>query len=334
MIQPQNLFRNRLPHWVDFNQLAEMIANEEHHDIEIIYEDLMNTLASATRSMISAPEGKELIATDFSQIEARIVFTLAREFEALKLMADPKEDIYCDMAGDIYHHEVNKMDDPDERFVGKQSILGLGYGMGHLKFFNTMRDQFDVFLELEFCKTVVKIYRKKYRKVQKLWGQLQKAAFEAVENPGRKVYACSNLVHFKMHKRWLYVYLPSGRRISYVEPKIKMVFKWGREIPQLTYMGFDSFTRKWRRLETHGAKLLENISQAIVADICDEAGQRVQKKGYDVLFFVHDEIIAEIDKGQGSIKEFERIVSKQISWLPKLPVAVDGGWIGKRYRKT
>jgi DNA polymerase len=235
------------------------------------------------------------------------------------------------MASDIYKFKVIKDVHDHERFVGKQAILGLGYQMAHIKFRNRNLD-FDVELSIPFCKAVVKLYRKKYKKVESLWYETNDAAIAAVRHPGRKFYTAGKKVYYQMYKRWLYCYLPSGRRMAYVEPKVVDVWKWGKDIPTLTYAGYDSFKRKWVRLETFGGKLVENIAQGITADICDGGMQRAEERGYHVVFPVHDEVIAEVDEDFGSVKEFEDILCETPSWGKGLPVAAEG-WEGMRYKK-
>ncbi len=331
LIQVQNFFKSELPKWVDMDYLAQMIANKEFEDIQIIYGDLMNTLASACRSVIAAPAGKKFYVADYAQIECRIVFWLAGEKKALHLMQTPGEDIYCDMATDIYKFKVIKDEHNDERFMGKQAILGLGYQMAHIRFKNRLAED-NIDAELSFCKGVVKLYRNKYRKVKNLWYEMNDAAIEAVDNKGKKVYCADRKLYYKMEQRWLYCYLPSGRRIAYVEPVVRSVHKWGQFIPTLTYMGYDSFLRKWTRMETFGGKLLENAAQAITADIIDYGMEQANEAGYEIIFPVHDEAIAEVDENFGSLKEYEKILAKTEPWARGLPVVAEA-WEGPRYKK-
>lgn len=330
LLQVQNFYKTKLPKWVDYEFLAGMIANEEYDDIELLYGDLMNTLASACRSVIRAPKGKVFYVADYAQVECRIVFWLADEKDALKIMADDTKDIYCEMAGDIYKTKVTKENDT-ERFVGKQAILGLGYQMADERFKNRCAD-FDVIIEKEFSKNVVKIYRTKYKRVKALWKEMNDAAMDAVRNRGRKFYCADKKLYYQTEGKYLYCYLPSGRRIAYVEPMVKRIKKWGKEIPTLTYMGWNSGLRRWRRDETFGGKLLENACQAIVADIADDGTNRCNEKGYVVIFPVHDELIAETDEDFGSIEEYEELLSSGPEWSKGLPIKAEA-WKGTRYKK-
>ena len=100
--------------------------------------------------------------------------------------------------------------------------------------------------------------------------------------------------------------------------------------PQLTFMGINSYTRKWERQHTYGGSLVENIVQAIARDIMAAAMQRCETAGYDVVLTVHDELVAE--GTHGDIKEFEALVAEVPDWAEGMPIAVEG-FTTRRYRK-
>ena len=332
-IQIQNFARPTLPKWVDYNYIAELIAEADHETILMLYDEVMIVLSSALRSMIKAPKGKKFIAADYAQIEARLVFWFADEQKALDIFRR-KEDIYCDMAGDIYKRKVTKEDEL-ERFIGKQTVLGLGFQMAHVKFKSQLYDQFDVKITLDFAKEAVKLYRSKYKKVVALWKESQVAAINAVLNPGRHYKCAKGKIKYVVKGDFLQCILPSGRRLSYHKPKVEQIPNpWGGDglVDQLTYMGFDSYTRKWKRLKTYGGSLVENYVQAASADITSYGMLEGEKEGYEAIFTVHDESVCEVDEDFGSYQEYEEILCRLPHWAKGLPVAAEG-WEGMRYRK-
>ena len=132
----------------------------------------------------------------------------------------------------------------------------------------------------------------------------------------------------------LYLTLLSGRNLCYHQPRLhRDVTPWGREVMKITYMGRDSVTGKWCRLDTYGGKLTENIVQAVARDIFAFAMVNVTKAGYPIVLHTHDEITSEIPKGFGSVEGFEDILRIRPSWCADWPINAAGGWRGLRYRK-
>ncbi len=332
-LQTSNFARPTLPKWVDYNYVAKLITEEDHEQIEFLYGSVMEVLSSALRSMIKAEKGKKLVAADYAQIEARVLFWFADEKKALKIFAEGG-DIYCDMATDIYKRPITKKDE-FERFIGKNVILGLGFQMAGPKFKSSLYEKSDVKIELDFAKDVVSFYRKKYKKVKDLWGESNTAAMNAVLNKGH-VYHCANKrIAYKHIGDFLYCKLPSGRRIAYHLPEIKEVqAPWNKNqlINQLTFMGWDSFKHKWLRLQTYGGSLVENYVQATARDIMAYGMLQSEKEGYECIFTVHDECVTMVDEDFGSYQEFEKILARIPKWAEGIPVVAEG-WEGLRYRK-
>ena len=332
-LQVHNFARPTLPKWVDYEYIAELIAKRDSETIEMLYGDVMNVLSSALRSMIKAPDGFKLIAADYAQIEARLVFWFANEQKALNIFRKG-EDIYCDMAGDIYHRVITKLDEL-ERFIGKQTVLGLGFQMGAAKFKSQLYDQFDVTITKEFAEAAVKLYRTKYKKVKALWGETNTAAMNAVLFPGRRFKCAGGKITYKVEGEFLYCRLPSGRKLAYYQPIVKEIPNpWGGDgmVNQLSFMGFDSYTRKWKRQTTYGGSLVENYVQASSADITGNGMLEGEKENYTAIFTVHDEVISLVPENFGSYKDYEKILCRLPKWAEGLPVEAEG-WEGKRYRK-
>ncbi len=334
-LQPQNFSRPKLDKWVDYVFLAELIVDQEYDLIQFIYGDVMEALSSALRSMICAPKGKKFLAADYSQIEARIVFWLAGEEGALDIFRR-NEDIYCDMASDVYGFKVTKANE-FERFIGKQCILGLGFGMGDKKFKKDLFDKGDVVVEQSFATRVVKSYRKKYKKVKDIWTEINDAAIKAVKFKGKRFKCTTQDVSFYHDGEYLKCRLPSGRNLHYYDAKVEMVdppASWNstKQMEQLTFMGIDSYTTKWARMSTYGGSLLENLAQAIARDLMCYGMLEAEREGYNMLFTVHDEGIAMVDEDFGTVPEFEEILARTPDWAEGVPVVAEG-WEGPRYRK-
>ena len=115
--------------------------------------------------------------------------------------------------------------------------------------------------------------------------------------------------------------LPSGRKLSYIDPEIKEG-KYGSDV--ITYMGLEQTSKQWVRIETYGPKLVENIIQATARDCLGETMQRVSKAGYDIVMHVHDEIIMDVPKDYGNLEEVIGIFGEPINWAPGLPLKADG----------
>jgi DNA polymerase bacteriophage-type len=333
-IQPQNFARTSLPGWVDYEYLAQLIAEQDYEIIEVLYGDVMEALSSALRSMICAVDGKKLVTADYAQIEARVGFWVAGEEEALEVFRQNK-DIYKVMAMDIYKKKEKDITS-DERFIGKQCILGLGFQMGAKKFKKNLYDQFDTIIPTEFAEENVAAYRKKYPRVKKIWGELNKAAIKAVDNINCPFAVGPQRLIYEYDGEYLTCKLPSGRKIHYYNPRVCMVASpWapGEKMAQLTFMGVDGFTNKWTRLSTYGGMLLENAVQAIARDLMCCGMINAEEHGYPSLFTVHDESISMVpDEPCYSYQEYEKLLSKTPDWAKGIPVVAEG-WEGKRYRK-
>lgn len=180
---------------------------------------------------------------------------------------------------------------------------------------------------------VVKLlWREAHPRTTAFWKSLQYAALKAAENPGQ-IFDAGRHVRFKKAGSFLFCRLPSGRCLCYPYPEIhQRETPWGSSQPKLTYMGVNSLTRKWERQDTYGGKLAENVTQAAARDVLRDAMLRLTAAGIEIVFTVHDEIVAEGDTGAVSLDEFNRIMAETPAWAPGLPIAVEG-WQGRRYRK-
>jgi len=333
--QPLNMPRGDL----DYRQIKRAVKLIRKKDISEIKKigPPLHVISSCARSLFMAGKGNRFLCADYSGIEARINFWLADEKEAIKAFRQGK-DIYKLTASKIYNKQINHITD-SERFIGKQATLGLGYGMGWKKFIDNMGDKFNLEIDIPFAKKVVSSYREMYTGVtgnDGNWGGLQQAAQYAVANPG--VATEYKMIHYICKDNVLCCGLPSGRFLSYREPKISYD-GYGR--PKLSYKSWTQRgnQRGWFTVDTYGGKLTENVVQSIARDLLVDSIKALEEKKYNVILSVYDEILCEVEKSFGSLDEMiaimtklPRVASNGMSWGEGIPLQA-AGWEGKRYRK-
>jgi DNA polymerase len=335
IIQPQNFPRGTLDKGVGIDELcADVIVGDKAH-LDMLYGDAMAAISSALRGAITAGPGKELICADYSSIEARGTFWAADDEKALAVFATGR-DIYLDMASQIYDVTYESIPKSDKRRqTGKQAILGLGYQMGAERFQETCAG-YGMDFDIEFCEAVVKTYRGVHWKVKQFWYDIDAAAREAVQRGSGAPPVEFN--RFKLQHSasdFLQITLPSGRKLSYYQPRIKEMYseRFDNWSHKLTFMGVNSMTRQFNVQQTYGGKLTENVIQALSRDIMAEAMLAAEETGlYLPILTVHDEIVVEVPEGEGDVKEFEQLISRLPKWARGFPLAAEG-WRGKRYRK-
>jgi DNA polymerase bacteriophage-type len=295
--------------------------------VRALYGCPLEAASSALRGMITATPGRRLYAADWNAIEARIDFWLARHDKGLEMFGEGR-DIYREMAALIYGVKLKDVTDA-QREIGKRAILGCGYNMGWRKFMTTCA-QFGVILSPELAQKAVKAYRHHHRKVVEFWGNMERAAITATQNPGKKLFI--NRVSWLLSGKYLFCELPSGRRLTYYGPKIKFEkTPWGEKRAKLYHWDIHPKTRKWVFTSTYGGKLVENICQGTARDVMVDGMFRVMKAGFDLMITVHDEAVAEHDK-PGKLEEFERLLGRVPKWAEGLPLKVKG-FESFRYRK-
>jgi len=205
----------------------------------------------------------------------------------------------------------------------------------------SIRDNMHVLVLMQFT---VNKYRARYPEVKQMWRDQEEGAVQAIRNPGMRI-DCKRgrntwVVETIAGQPCLVTYLASGKPLHYWYPKLelrKTPFKTpdGAPVlkPVITFWAVDPYTKKWSLQDTYGGKLVENITQATARDLMALAMVRADDGGtYDVLLSVHDELVCEVDKDKGNVKEFERLISETPGWAEGCPVDAEG-WRGERYRK-
>ena len=312
LVQIQNLPQNHLP---DLELARELVKQGRFEDIELLYDSTPNVLSELIRTAFIPKPGCRFVVADFSAIEARVMGWLSGEEWVL--------DVFCG-DGKLYEMTASRMfgipmaeigKGSPERAKGKVASLACQYGgsTGALVSMGAL----DMGLTEEELPPLVAAWRKANPHMVQFWWDVDAAAVKAVtEKQKTKV----GRIIFEYKSCILFITLPSGRKLSYVKPRMA-VNKFGRD--GLTYEGI-SENKKWSRIETYGSKLVENIVQGTARDLLAEAMLRVEKKGYPIVMHCHDEIIAEVPEGIGSVDEMCEIMAVQPEWAEGLPLRADG----------
>lgn len=309
-------------------QLVQLIGLREPEIIAATLGEPIEVVASALRHALIAKPGHVFLSGDFMTIEARIVLALAGQHDKTALMAGG-QDIYCDMAREIYKREINKKKDPEERQTGKNAVLGLGFQMGAPKF--QLRYAKDK--PFEFCQGVVDTYRETWApKVPKVWRALQDAALETVKT-GKPHEACG--VEYRLEDNWMSARLPSGRKLWYFNPRLtKRAMPWDATDIRLAWSYQQMKTGQLKTIDAFGGLLTENVVQGLARDLMVHAMFLLEENGYPIVLTVHDEIVSEVLKHLADEKTFAQIMQDRPQWAIDLqvPIAVET-WCAERYRK-
>ncbi|MHA1286564.1 MAG: DNA polymerase [Candidatus Thorarchaeota archaeon] len=338
-LQVHNIARGMFSGEDEINFCIDKIQTKCLDILTMIYDTITDVISWLGRSMIMAPAGKMLYCGDYSSIENRVLFWLARETKALKALkavdADPKNnpDLYRITAGTIYNKQPLQVTN-DERFIGKQANLGLGYGMGATKFKSNCEDKaaaMGMYLDLppEFYKRVTKTWRSTYSNVKKFWNDIEWAVINAILDG--KTSVVNKYIQIQMKKGLLLIQLPSGRCLVYHQPKLsEEMTSWGEMKYKISYMGNHSTSKKWVKIYSWGGKFVENIVQAVSRDLLAHAMTTIDEAGYFITMHVHDEIVCE--ESELPFNKFLELMQSKPVWALDCPIKVEG-WKGKRYRK-
>lgn len=254
--QPQNLPRPSLAQ-KDIDLAVDILKNDKNPGdmLRLIYGEPMPVFSDVIRSCLIASPGKVFDVADYSAIEARVLFWLARHKDGIAAYHENRP-MYEEMAAYIFKIPVEKVT-KEQRFLGKSAILGCGYSMSAEKFRITCALQGRE-ISVELAEAAVSGYRAKNWPVVTLWKNLELAATAAIENPGKR-YTVNGLVSYTVKDGFLWCRLPSGRFLAYSRPSIQFITpKWGG-LPKktITFWGV-GLNRKWEEQTTYGAKLTEN----------------------------------------------------------------------------
>ncbi len=312
LVQIHNLPQN---HISDLELARGLVAEGRYDDVEMLYESIPNVLSELIRTAFVAKPGSRFIISDFSAIEARVLAWLAGEQWRIEVFQTHGK-IYEASASAMFHVPIEEITKTSPlRQKGKISELALGYGgsVGAM----TAMGALKMGLSEEELPSLVTTWRNANPHITQFWWAVDEAAVKAVRD---KKPSRVGRVAFEYSSGILFVTLPSGRKLSYVKPKMG-VNKFGRE--GITYEGIGE-SKKWVRLETYGPKLVENIVQATSRDILAEAMIRLEDAGFDIVCHVHDEVVLEVPEGVSSVDEINEIMAVNPEWTDGLPLSAAG----------
>ena len=309
LIQMQNLPQN---HLTDLYEAREIVKNGDYDAVQILYEDVPDTLSQLIRTAFIPKQGKRFYVADFSAIEARVIAWYAGEEWRQRVFEEGK-DIYCASASQMFKVPVEKHGiNGHLRQKGKIAELALGYGgsAGALKAMGAL----DMGINEDELKPLVDAWRESNPNITSFWWEVDRAVKTAVKN---KTIAETHGIRFVFQSGMLFVTLPSGRKLAYVKPKIGENQFGGESV---TYEGVGS-TKKWERLESYGPKFVENIVQATARDILCYAMRTL--KDYSVVMHIHDELVIEADP-ETSLQDICELMGKTPPWANGLKLRADG----------
>lgn len=311
LVQIHNLPQN---HMEDL-ELARSIVKEGRYDlVELLYDSIPDVLSELIRTAFVAKLGCRFIVSDFSAIEARVMGYLAGEGWVMEEFRGAGK-IYEQTASKMFHIPIEEITKGSPyRARGKVASLACQYGgaegalisMGALNF-----------VEEEELKGLVQSWRTANPHIVNYWYEIDGAVKAAVKE--RKMTTVGRVTVY-YQSGMLKIALPSGRVLSYVRPRMT-VNRFGSE--SVSYEGVGT-NRKWTRIESYGAKFCENIVQATARDVLAEAMLRLEKKGFDIVCHIHDEVVLEVPEGTSSVEEVNEIMAVCPDWCEGLPLKAAG----------
>lgn len=308
IIQLQNLPQN---HMDDLAEARDLVRAGDFRALEMMYDNIPNVLSELIRTAFVPKPGYKYIVSDFSAIEARVLSFLAGEQWRIDVFREGK-DIYCSSASMMFHVPVEKHGvNAHLRQKGKIAELALGYGgsVGALRAMGAL----EMGLTEEELQPLVTAWREANPHITRFWWDVDAAVKKAVAN---KTSVTSHDFQFYYQSGMLFIDLPSGRRLSYVKPRIGMN-RFGSEC--VTYEGTN--LGKWTRLETYGPKITENIVQAVARDILAYAMKTLRH--CFIVGSVHDELIIECCPGV-NLQEVCDQMGRTPPWISGLLLRADG----------
>ena len=309
LIQLQNLPQNHLP---DLEQARQYVMDGDYEMLELLYDSVPAVLSELIRTAFIPRPGYKFIVSDFSAIEARVLAHLAGETWRSRVFTEGK-DIYCASASQMFGVPVEKHGiNSHLRQKGKIAELALGYGgsIGALKSMGAL----EMGLSEEELQPLVNSWRASNPMITAFWWDVDRAVKTAIT---QRIPTEVRSIRFFYKSGMLFIQLPSGRRLSYVKPRIG-INQFGGE--SVTYEGV-SATKKWERIKSYGPKFVENIVQAISRDILCNAMKTLRH--CFIVGHVHDELIIECAPGV-DLKAVCEQMGRSPEWMPDILLRADG----------
>ncbi|KER02850.1 DNA polymerase I [Photorhabdus temperata] len=358
LFQPQNLPRPALKQDVIDFGIDALKAGAA----DLLFNNVMELTSSALRGCIIAPKSKKLVVSDLSNIEGRVLAWLAGEDWKTQAFRDFDEGSGHDLYKLAYARAFNIQPDEvtkDQRQIGKVMELGLGYG-GGVGAFLTFAAAYSLDLEaladaalaniptsvqreslswykksveqkktygltervFITCDSLKRMWRNAHPATTSFWYELEETVKRAIAMP--KITLQCRTLKIRRDGNWLRIQLPSGRAVCYPSPC---------DDGKISYMGVNTYSRKWQRLHTYGGKLVENVTQATARDVLASNMPRIEDAGYNIVLTVHDEVLTEAqDTPDFTHEHLSSLLSTNPDWALDLPLNA-GGFEAYHYRK-
>ena len=317
LVQLQNLPQN---HMEELKEARDLVKNFEWEYANLLYDDIPSMLSELIRTSFIAKDGYMLYVADFSAIEARVIAHIAGE-KWREEVFKKGGDIYCASASKMFHVPVEKHGvNSHLRQKGKIAELALGYGgsVGALKAMGAL----DMGLKEEELKPLVDAWRASNPNIVALWWEVDRTIKEVIKTRSKdSIYGLT----FEYRSGMLFIGLPSGRRLTYVKPKI-VENEFGGE--SISYEGVGA-TKKWERIESYGPKFVENIVQAISRDILMNSIRNM--RDLQIVGHVHDELLIECKKDM-KIEDICKAMAQRPEWMKDIELRADG-YVTEFYKK-
>ncbi len=319
LVQVQNLPRNSMP---DLEEARELVKQGNTTALAMLYDSVPDVLSQLIRTAFIPSKGHHFYVADFSAVEARVIAWLSGEQWRQKAFAK-NEDIYCASASQMFGVPVVKHGINSKlRQKGKIAELALGYGgsIGALKAMGATK----LGLTEDELPPLVQMWRSASPKIVQFWWDVDKAAKECIKT---HLPQSTHGMKFVYRSGCLFLRLRSGRRLCYPQPKIG-INSFGSE--SITFMGINT-VKKWDRIETYGAKLVENIVQATSRDLLAEAMRRLEATDNPIVMHIHDEAVIDAPADR-SLEKIVKIMTEVPAWADGL-ILNAAGFVSDFYKK-
>lgn len=319
LVQVQNLPRNSMP---DLEASRALVKQGNFSALAMLYDSVPDVLSQLIRTAFIPKENCHFYVADFSAVEARVIAWLSGEEWRQEAFAHNK-DIYCASASQMFGVPVIKHGiNGNLRQKGKIAELALGYGgsIGALKAMGATK----LGLTEDELPPLVEMWRQASPHIVHFWWDIDKAAKVCIKT---RLPQESHDMKFTYRSGCMFLKLRSGRSLCYPQPKIG-INRFGSE--SITFMGINT-VKKWSRIETYGAKLVENIVQATSRDLLAEAMHRLEAAGNPVVMHIHDEAVIEAPTGR-SLATMIKIMTEVPDWANGL-ILNAAGFVGDFYKK-
>ena len=315
LVQMQNLPRNYIK---TLDYARKLVKDRNYGGIKLLYGNVPDTLSQLIRTAFIPSEGNKFVVADFSAIEARVIAWLAGETWVNEVFATHGK-IYEATASQMFHVPIEKIAKGNPEYAlrqkGKVATLALGYQGGA----NALiaMGALNMGLSEEELPDIVQRWRNANPRIRDLWYAVEEAALLVMQTA--QPQAIYNLI-FNLEsdivygQNFLTVQLPSGRKLYYPRPFLKEN-QFGKLA--IHYYTVGQQTRKWEVTSTYGGKMTENIVQAIARDCLAETLRRIDAKGLQVVFHVHDEVIIDAPV-ETTVDEICDLMAEPIPWAPGL----------------